>query len=115
MNTYPKTMGRNRKNGFKPFIADTVSTCVLKPQDGLAIASPLKVQQRLTKQIAEVIEETLDPSDVAVEVEASHVCMMMRGVEKQNPTTAATYFTGSFDCDLNVQERSFNSLRGNGS
>lgn len=114
MKTYPVTMSRNKGDGFKPFTTDTVSTYVLKPQDGLAIASPLKVQQRLTKQIAEVIEETLDPSGVAAEVEASHMCMMMRGVEKQNPTTAATYFTGSFDCDLNVQERSFNSLRGNG-
>jgi GTP cyclohydrolase I len=80
-----------------------------------ALARRLQVQERLTKQIAEVIEETLDPSGVAVEVEASHMCMMMRGVEKQNSTTATTYFTGSFDSERKVQERFFNSLRGNGS
>jgi GTP cyclohydrolase IA len=220
MNTYPITMGRNKENGFKPFIADTVSPVSMRSEDGPAMARSsyrdliiqsgenihregllktperaakawsfltsgystdpsdilrdavfeenfdsmvlvkgiefyslcehhllpffgkvhvayipngkivglskipravdalarrLQVQERLTKQIAEVIEETLNPSGVAVEVEASHMCMMMRGVEKQNSTTATTYFTGSFDSDPKVQERFFNSLRGNGS
>ncbi len=77
-----------------------------------ALARRLQVQERLTKEIADVIEETLHPSGVAVAAEAFHMCMMMRGVEKQNSTTATTYFTGSFDSDPKVQERFFNSLRG---
>jgi GTP cyclohydrolase IA len=216
MNTYPVTMGRGKENGFKPFIADIVSTDDMRSEDSLAVARSsyrdliiqsgenihregllntpqraakawdfltsgystdpseilraavfaedfdnmvlvkdiefyslcehhllpffgrvqvayvpngkivglskipravdalarrLQVQERLTKQIAEVIEETLDPSGVAVEVEASHMCMMMRGVEKQSSTTATTYFTGIFNSDPDTQERFFNSLR----
>jgi GTP cyclohydrolase I len=78
-----------------------------------ALARRLQVQERLTKEIADVIEKTLHPSGVAVAAEASHMCMMMRGVEKQNSTTATTYFTGSFDSDPKVQERFFNSLQRN--
>ena len=77
-----------------------------------ALARRLQVQERLTKQIADVIEETLHPKGVAVAADASHMCMMMRGVEKQNSTTATTYFTGAFEHDPNMQARFFNSLRG---
>lgn len=57
----------------------------------------LQVQERLTTQILEVIKETLDPLGVAVVVEASHLCMMMRGVQKQNSVTTTSAFWGEFE------------------
>ena len=56
----------------------------------------LQVQERLTDQILKCIEETLKPKGVAVVIEASHMCMMMRGVQKQNSTTTTSGFTGAF-------------------
>ncbi len=56
----------------------------------------LQVQERLTHQIMEVIRETLNPHGVAVVVEASHLCMMMRGVQKQNSVTTTSAFCGEF-------------------
>jgi GTP cyclohydrolase I len=56
----------------------------------------LQVQERLTTQILEAIKETLDPLGVAVVVEASHLCMMMRGVQKQNSVTTTSAFYGEF-------------------
>jgi len=56
----------------------------------------LQVQERLTHQIMEVIQETLDPLGVAVVIEASHLCMMMRGVQKQNSVTTTSAFCGEF-------------------
>lgn len=56
----------------------------------------LQVQERLTHQIMEVIRETLQPHGVAVVVEASHLCMMMRGVQKQNSVTTTSAFCGEF-------------------
>ncbi len=79
-----------------------------------ALARRLQVQERLTKQVAELIQETLRPKGVAVAADASHMCMMMRGVEKQSSTTATTYFTGSFEGDPKMQERFFSSLKGSG-
>jgi GTP cyclohydrolase I len=79
-----------------------------------ALARRLQVQERMTKQVADLIQETLEPKGVAVSAEASHMCMMMRGVEKQNSTTATTYFTGAFESDPKMQERFFNSLKGSG-
>ncbi len=57
----------------------------------------LQVQERLTTQILEVIKETLDPLGVAVVIEASHLCMMMRGVQKQNSVTTTSAFWGEFE------------------
>lgn len=57
----------------------------------------LQVQERLTTQILEVIKETLNPLGVAVVVEASHLCMMMRGVQKQNSVTTTSAFWGEFE------------------
>jgi len=59
-------------------------------------ARRLQVQERLTHQILESIDEALKPLGVAVIVEASHMCMMMRGVEKQNSMTTTSAFTGVF-------------------
>jgi GTP cyclohydrolase IA len=57
----------------------------------------LQVQERLTHQILDVIKETLNPLGVAVVVEASHLCMMMRGVGKQNSVTTTSAFSGEFE------------------
>jgi GTP cyclohydrolase I len=57
----------------------------------------LQVQERLTTQILEVIKETLQPMGVAVVIEASHLCMMMRGVQKQNSVTTTSAFWGEFE------------------
>ncbi len=56
----------------------------------------LQVQERLTEQILNCINETLQPQGVAVVIEASHMCMMMRGVQKQNSTTTTSGFRGAF-------------------
>jgi GTP cyclohydrolase IA len=57
----------------------------------------LQVQERLTTQILESIKETLNPLGVAVVIEASHLCMMMRGVQKQNSVTTTSAFWGEFE------------------
>ena len=59
-------------------------------------ARRLQVQERLTEQILDCINDTLQPRGVAVVIEASHMCMMMRGVQKQNSTTTTSGFRGSF-------------------
>lgn len=56
----------------------------------------LQVQERLTEQILNCINDTLQPEGVAVVIEASHMCMMMRGVQKQNSVTTTSGFRGSF-------------------
>ena len=56
----------------------------------------LQVQERLTTQILNAIQETLNPLGVAVVIEASHLCMMMRGVQKQNSVTTTSAFCGEF-------------------
>jgi GTP cyclohydrolase I len=60
-------------------------------------ARRLQVQERLTTQIRDVINETLKPHGVAVVIEAMHFCMMMRGVQKQNSSTTTSAFTGEFE------------------
>jgi GTP cyclohydrolase I len=61
-----------------------------------AFARRLQVQERLTTQIRDCIEENLKPLGVAVVIEASHLCMQMRGVQKQNSSTTTSAFTGEF-------------------
>ena len=56
----------------------------------------LQVQERLTEQILDCINDTLFPKGVAVVIEASHMCMMMRGVQKQNSSTTTSGFRGAF-------------------
>jgi GTP cyclohydrolase I len=59
-------------------------------------ARRLQVQERMTHQILEVIQETLNPLGVGVVIEAQHLCMMMRGVQKQNSATTTSAFSGEF-------------------
>ena len=59
-------------------------------------ARRLQVQERLTDQILHAIHNTLQPLGVAVVIEAAHMCMMMRGVQKQNSLTTTSAFTGEF-------------------
>lgn len=61
-----------------------------------AYARRLQVQERLTHEILNCIQDTLNPQGVAVVIEASHMCMMMRGVQKQNSVTTTSAFTGQF-------------------
>lgn len=64
----------------------------------------LQVQERLTMQIRNCIQETLNPLGVAVVIEAHHLCMMMRGVQKQNSVTTTSAFTGIFLKDPRTRE-----------
>ncbi len=61
-----------------------------------AFARRLQVQERLTVQIRDCIQETLNPLGVAVVIEAAHMCMQIRGVQKQNSVTTTSAFTGAF-------------------
>jgi len=61
-----------------------------------AYSRRLQVQERLTVQIRDCIQETLNPLGVAVVIEAKHLCMVMRGVQKQNSVTTTSAFTGEF-------------------
>ena len=62
-----------------------------------AYARRLQVQERLTTQIKECIQNTLNPLGVAVVIEAQHLCMQMRGVQKQHSITTTSDFTGAFE------------------
>jgi len=64
-----------------------------------AYARRLQVQERLTTQIKECIQNTLKPLGVAVVIEAQHMCMSMRGIQKQNSVTTTSDFTGAFLVD----------------
>jgi GTP cyclohydrolase IA len=62
-------------------------------------ARRLQVQERLTHQILDAVQEALQPLGVAVVIEAQHLCMMMRGVQKQNSSTTTSAFSGVFQSD----------------
>lgn len=64
----------------------------------------LQVQERLTDQIKNCIQETLNPLGVAVVIEATHLCMQMRGIQKQNSVTTTSSFTGAFEKDSTRKE-----------
>ena len=74
----------------------------------------LQVQERLTNQIAEVIHEKLDPLGVGVVLEATHLCMVMRGVEKQNSFATTSAMLGSFREDARTRMEFLNLLSGRG-
>lgn len=61
-----------------------------------AFARRLQVQERLTNEIRDCIQETLNPEGVAVVIECKHLCMSMRGIQKQNSVTTTSAFTGAF-------------------
>ena len=66
-------------------------------------ARRLQVQERLTVQIRDCIQETLHPLGVAVVIEAAHMCMQIRGVQKQNSLTTTSAFTGAFLRDIRTR------------
>lgn len=67
-------------------------------------ARRLQVQERLTVEIRDAIQETLSPLGVAVVIEARHLCMQMRGIQKQNSVTTTSAFTGEFENDRTRSE-----------
>ncbi len=73
-------------------------------------ARRLQVQERLTSQIKDCIQNTLNPLGVMVVIEAQHMCMQMRGVEKQNSTTTTSDFTGVFNT-AKTREEFINLIR----
>ena len=75
-----------------------------------AFARRLQVQERLTVQIRDCIQEALNPLGVAVVIEASHMCMQMRGVEKQNSATTTSAFTGAFLTQIQTREEFMNLI-----
>ena len=75
-------------------------------------ARRLQVQERLTVQIRDCIQRALNPIGVAVVIEASHMCMQMRGVEKQNSITTTSDFTGAFN-QAKTREEFMNLIRHN--
>lgn len=72
----------------------------------------LQVQERLTKQIAEAIQETISPVGVGVVIKAQHLCMMMRGVEKQNSYAVSSAMLGAFRNDNKTREEFLNLING---
>ncbi len=69
-----------------------------------AFSRRLQVQERLTTEIRDCIQSTLEPLGVAVVIEAQHLCMQMRGVQKQNSVTTTSAFTGEFENDRTRKE-----------
>jgi GTP cyclohydrolase I len=67
-------------------------------------ARRLQVQERLTEQIAGAVDDVLNPLGVGVVIEAYHLCMMMRGVEKQNSRTITSALRGTFRSDPKTRE-----------
>jgi GTP cyclohydrolase I len=75
-------------------------------------ARRLQVQERLTMQIAQALEEVLKPRGVGVVIEASHLCMIMRGVEKQNSSTVTSCLLGFFRKDERTRSEFLHLVRG---
>lgn len=77
-------------------------------------ARRLQVQERLTTQIAEAIEDALKPRGVAVVVEGSHMCMLMRGVQKQNASMVTSHVKGVFRTDRATRQEFMALVKGDG-
>jgi GTP cyclohydrolase I len=77
-------------------------------------ARRLQVQERLTREIADAIEEAIQPQGVAVILEAQHLCMMMRGVEKQHSSTVTSAMLGVFKSQLQTRNEFLSLVRRNG-
>ena len=67
-------------------------------------ARRLQVQERLTNEVLHALDNVLEPKGVAVVIEARHMCMQMRGVQKQNSVTTTSAFTGIFEEDKTIAE-----------
>ncbi len=78
-------------------------------------ARRLQVQERLTREIAEAIDDAIHPQGVAVILEASHLCMMMRGVEKQHSSTVTSAMLGVFKTQLQTRNEFLSLVRRTGS
>jgi len=76
-------------------------------------ARRLQVQERLTTQIAEAIQDALQPRGVAVVIEGSHMCMLMRGVQKQNATMVTSHVKGVFRTDRATRQEFMSLVKGN--
>ena len=76
-------------------------------------ARRLQIQEQLTEQIADAINEAITPKGVAVVVHARHMCMEMRGVEKINSTTVSSALRGLFKSDLRTRNEFFNLINAN--
>ena len=70
-----------------------------------------QIQERMTRQIAELIQKVLQPKGVAVVLEASHMCMTMRGVKKPGSSTVTVAMRGAFETDTTLQTQFYNMLR----
>lgn len=81
--------------GYIP--SDTVIGLSKLPRIAEMFSQRLQIQERLTKEVAEAIIEILKPQGVAVVMESSHLCMVMRGVEKTGSTTTTCCFRGCFE------------------
>jgi GTP cyclohydrolase I len=79
-----------------------------------AFARRLQVQERLTEQVAQAVEDVLKPRGVGVVIEAYHLCMMMRGVQKQNSQTVTSAVRGLFRSDPRTREEFLSLAQGNG-
>jgi len=76
-----------------------------------AFARRLQVQERLTKQIADAIQDAIEPLGVGVVIEARHLCMMMRGVEKQHSATVTSSMLGAFRNEHETREEFLSLIR----
>jgi GTP cyclohydrolase I len=77
-------------------------------------ARRLQVQERLTRQVADAIDEAIHPQGVAVILEAQHLCMMMRGVEKQHSSTVTSAMLGVFKTQLQTRNEFLTLVRRGG-
>jgi GTP cyclohydrolase I len=77
-----------------------------------AFARRLQIQERLTQQIAECLQDLLDPVGVGVVAEAQHFCMMMRGVEKQQSSTVTSAMLGAFRTNKETRDEFLSLIRG---
>ncbi len=77
-------------------------------------ARRLQVQERLTRQIADAIQEAIQPQGVGVVIEARHLCMMMRGVEKQHSSTVTSAMLGAFRTDQQTRHEFLSLVHGRG-
>jgi GTP cyclohydrolase I len=74
-------------------------------------ARRLQVQERMTRQIAETLDEVLQPQGVAVVLEGSHMCSMMRGVKKEHPRMITSALLGAFEKDERVRSEFFGHIQ----